>query len=44
VIANTAGNAGGGIQNVTDCAARRMRAKVVVGTGGQARFSWWAKE
>jgi hypothetical protein len=44
VIGNAAGNAGGGIQNVVDCGARRMRAKVVVGTGGQARFSWWGKE
>jgi hypothetical protein len=44
VIANTAGNQGGGFQNVTDLGARRMRAKVVVGTGGQARFAAWAKD
>lgn len=44
VIGNAAGNAGGGMQTVFDGGSRRMRAKVVVGTGGQARFSWWAKE
>lgn len=44
VIANSAGNAGGGVQNVVDCGTMRMRAKVVVGTEGQARFAAWGKE
>jgi hypothetical protein len=45
VIAAVGGNAGAGVQNVQDTAARRVRAKVVVGaTGGEARFSAWAKE
>lgn len=45
VVAATGGATGGGVQTVTDCAARRMRAKVVVGaTGGEARFTAWAKE
>lgn len=44
VIGNGAGNAGGGMQVITDCGARRLRARVVVATGGQARFAVWAKE
>lgn len=44
VIGNGAGNAGGGIQTVVDCGTRRMRAKIVVGTGGQARFAAAGKD
>lgn len=45
VIAASGGNAGGAVQNVTDEASRRARAKIVVGgTGGEARFTAWAKE
>lgn len=44
VIGNSAGNAGGGMQVIADCGARRMRARVVVATEGQARFAVWAKE
>lgn len=41
---NAAGNAGGVAWNVTDCAARRYRLAVVVGTEGQARVNVWAKD
>lgn len=45
VIASNGSGAGGGVQNMQDCACRRGRAKIVVGaTGGEARFTGWAKE
>lgn len=43
-IGHTVAGAGGSIQNAQDVAARRFRAAVVVATGGEARFSGWAKE
>lgn len=45
VIAHTVAGAGAAIQNIQDTAVRRHRAVVVVGaTGGEARFTGWAKE
>lgn len=45
VIGSAGGNAGGGVQALSNLGARRARAKVVVGaTGGEVRFTCWAKE
>lgn len=44
VGANSAGNAGGVAWNIFNACARRYRLKVVVGTGGQARFCEWGKD
>lgn len=44
VIAHSAAGAGGSIQTVQDNGARRLRAAIVVATGGEMRFYTWGQD